>query len=244
MQLTYKFRLRDKHAAELNRQARAVNFVWNYCNETQQKAVRAHRKWLTVFDLQKLTNGASKELNIHAHTIQRVCVAYDDARKTRKKAMAALARSQIARLGSIQHRACQLRWRGVQVSRRSLFDHAHARPGAGREDRRGFVQSRCARALVPKHSGRSRVRHKRANFQRRHRPWLAYDGDAFDRGKDRSAAPISRKRGQARHGATARKTKRARASSTPKSPIAERISCTRLLRRRSPKNLDLSSSAT
>jgi hypothetical protein len=26
--LTFKFRLRDKHAAELNRQARAVNFVW------------------------------------------------------------------------------------------------------------------------------------------------------------------------------------------------------------------------
>ena len=29
MLLTYKFRLKDKHAAELNRQARAVNFVWN-----------------------------------------------------------------------------------------------------------------------------------------------------------------------------------------------------------------------
>ena len=27
--LTFKFRLKDKHAAELNRQARAVNFVWN-----------------------------------------------------------------------------------------------------------------------------------------------------------------------------------------------------------------------
>ena len=35
-----KFRLRDKHARELNRQARAVNFVWNYANETQQKDER------------------------------------------------------------------------------------------------------------------------------------------------------------------------------------------------------------
>ena len=34
--VTFKFRLRDKHAAELNRQARAVNFVWNYLNETQR----------------------------------------------------------------------------------------------------------------------------------------------------------------------------------------------------------------
>ena len=40
MTLTIKLRLRDKHAAELNRQARAVNFCWNYLNETQQKAVR------------------------------------------------------------------------------------------------------------------------------------------------------------------------------------------------------------
>jgi IS605 OrfB family transposase len=84
--ITFKFRLRDRHAAELNRQARAVNYVWNYVNETQQKAARAHRKWLTAFDLQRLTNGASKELDIHAHTIQRVCRAYDDARKTHKKA--------------------------------------------------------------------------------------------------------------------------------------------------------------
>ena len=84
--LTFKFRLRDRHASELNRQARAVNFVWNYVNEVQQKTVRAHRKWLSAFDLQKLTNGASKYLDLHAHTIQRVCRAYDDARKTHKKA--------------------------------------------------------------------------------------------------------------------------------------------------------------
>jgi IS605 OrfB family transposase len=84
--LTFKFRLKDKHAAELNRQARAVNFVWNFVNETQQKAARSHRKWLSAFDLQKLTNGASKELDLHAHTIQRICRAYDDARKTHKKA--------------------------------------------------------------------------------------------------------------------------------------------------------------
>ena len=61
MQLTYKFRLRDKHAAELNRQAGAVNFVWNYCNEVQQKAARAHRKWLTYLDLHALTKPKPKE---------------------------------------------------------------------------------------------------------------------------------------------------------------------------------------
>lgn len=84
--LTFKFRLRDKHTAELNRQARSVSYVWNFCNETQKKAVQSHRKWLSAFDLQKLTNGASKDLDIHAHTIQRVCLTYDNARKTHKKA--------------------------------------------------------------------------------------------------------------------------------------------------------------
>lgn len=84
--ITVKIRLRDKHAAGLRRQARAVNVVWNYANETQKKAAQARRKWLSVFDLMKLTAGAGKELDLHAHTIQRVCRAYDDARRTQKKA--------------------------------------------------------------------------------------------------------------------------------------------------------------
>jgi putative transposase len=82
----FKLRLRDKHARELRRQARAVNFVWNYCNETQQKAARARRKWLTAVDLQRLTAGASKELDLHAHTIQKVCQQYDRSRRQHKKA--------------------------------------------------------------------------------------------------------------------------------------------------------------
>lgn len=83
MILTYKFRLKDKHAAELNRQARAVNYVWNYCNETQQKAARDGRQWLSFFDLVKLTSGSSKMLDIHAHTIDRVCHQYAFSRAKR-----------------------------------------------------------------------------------------------------------------------------------------------------------------
>lgn len=84
--ITVKIRLRDKHVAGLRRQARAVNLTWNYLNETQKKAAQARRKWLSVYDLMKLTAGASRDLDLHAHTIQRVCRAYDDARKTQKKA--------------------------------------------------------------------------------------------------------------------------------------------------------------
>jgi putative transposase len=83
--LTFKFRLRDKHAAELNRQARAVSYVWNFCNETQKKAAQSRRKWLGYHDLAGLTSGASKELDIHAHTIQRVCREYATRRDQFKK---------------------------------------------------------------------------------------------------------------------------------------------------------------
>jgi IS605 OrfB family transposase len=84
MILTYKYRIRDKHAAELNRQARAVNTVWNYCNEAQRHVLRWDR-WLSGFDLARLTAGVSKELDIHSHTVQRVCRAYADARRVHGK---------------------------------------------------------------------------------------------------------------------------------------------------------------
>lgn len=74
--LTFKFRLRDKHSAELNRQARAVNFVWNFLNETQQKACLWGKKWPTAFDFQKLAAGSSKELDIFSTTIDEVCRIY------------------------------------------------------------------------------------------------------------------------------------------------------------------------
>ena len=84
--LTIKLRLRDKHAGELNRQARAVNFVWNYLNETSRKAWGRDRRWLSAFDLGKLTSGSSKELNLHAHSIKRVCDQFACARDKAKRA--------------------------------------------------------------------------------------------------------------------------------------------------------------
>lgn len=85
IRITLKLRLRDKHAARLNRQARAVNFVWNYCNETQRKAAQSGRRWLSAYDLMRLTSGSGKDLGLHSHTIQRVCSAYADGRTAHKK---------------------------------------------------------------------------------------------------------------------------------------------------------------
>jgi transposase, IS605 OrfB family, central region len=86
MQLTFKYRVKDKHARRLNAQARAVNFVWNYCNETQQKAFLDHRRWLSGYDLWKLVAGCTKEgLDLHSHSAMRVCLQYAKARKQQKK---------------------------------------------------------------------------------------------------------------------------------------------------------------
>lgn len=86
MILTLKFRLRDKHSAGLNRQARAVNVVWNFCNETQQKAAKYGRRWLTAIDLQGLTAGSASMLDLHAHTVQQVCRHYVASRRVAHRA--------------------------------------------------------------------------------------------------------------------------------------------------------------
>lgn len=86
MCLTLQFRLKDKHATELGRQARAVNVVWNFCNETQRAAVRWRRLWPSAFLLQRLTAGAGKELGLHSHTVQRVCQYFAKARDKYRKA--------------------------------------------------------------------------------------------------------------------------------------------------------------
>jgi putative transposase len=86
MILTLRFRLKDRHAAELNRQARAVNFVWNYCNETQQKAAKYGRRWLTANELGRLTAGSSTELGLLADTIEKVAQQYVRSRRQHKRA--------------------------------------------------------------------------------------------------------------------------------------------------------------
>lgn len=86
MTLTIKLRLRDKHASELNRQARAVNFCWNYLNETSRKAWDRDHKWLSRFELSALVSGANKELDVHSHTLQRVCQEFSKARDKSKRA--------------------------------------------------------------------------------------------------------------------------------------------------------------
>lgn len=85
---TFKLRIKDKHSKVLVAMAREVNQVFNFCNETSMRAIRERNKWLSGYDLQKLTAGFSKceGVNVDSGTVQLVCVEYATRRKQFKKA--------------------------------------------------------------------------------------------------------------------------------------------------------------
>jgi putative transposase len=82
--LVYRYRVKSLNGL-LNKQARAVSFVWNYCNDRQKDALKWGRKWLTGFDLNKLTIGSSKELGLHSGTVNAVCEQYAKSRFQHKR---------------------------------------------------------------------------------------------------------------------------------------------------------------
>lgn len=80
MILVYRYRVKSLNGL-LNQQSRAVNFVWNYCNDAQKHALKWRTRWPTGFDLNVLTTGSSKELGIHSGTVNAVCEQYAKSRK-------------------------------------------------------------------------------------------------------------------------------------------------------------------
>jgi hypothetical protein len=73
---TLRLKVRPEGYAWLNAAAIEVNQVWNFANSTCYKAARPFAgppRWLTAFDLDKLTAGAMKYFDrIGSQTIQRV----------------------------------------------------------------------------------------------------------------------------------------------------------------------------
>jgi putative transposase len=84
MILTYRYRVKSLNGL-LNKQSRACNFVWNFCNDRQKDALRYGRRWHTGFDLNKLTAGSSKEIGLHSGTVNAVCEQYATSRSQKKR---------------------------------------------------------------------------------------------------------------------------------------------------------------
>jgi putative transposase len=92
MILTYKYRLKGKRTIRQQRRfAWAVNQVWNFCVATQKKIQRSRKeegrrpKWPSFYDLKDLAVGTSKDLGLHAQTIQSVCEQFVKSRDLHKK---------------------------------------------------------------------------------------------------------------------------------------------------------------
>lgn len=157
MQLTYRYRLKDKHAARLNAQAAAANFVWNFCNETQKKAAQSGRKWLSGFDLVNLVAGATKEgLDLHSHTALRVCLQYDKSRRQQKKPwLRWRSRRSLGwvpfNTGHVAHRDGGFIFRGERYEvwlHRPLPDGAKIGAGSFSQDTRGRWYINCPVGVV------------------------------------------------------------------------------------------------
>ena len=83
---TFHLRVKDKHAKLLLAQAKEVNMVWNFCNETAIKVLDRENRFCSEFELNNLTSGSVKEgFNLNADSIQLVAREYITRRKQFKK---------------------------------------------------------------------------------------------------------------------------------------------------------------
>lgn len=141
MHLTYRYRVKSLQG-ELNRQARAVNLVWNYCNDAQRHAVRWGKRWPGGFDLGKLCAGAGRDLGLPAATID--CVAARYARNRAQHRRPWLRYRGKKNLGWIPLRALSLRWlpEGLQCAGKlyRLFRSRELPVGAKIKDGSSFSQ--------------------------------------------------------------------------------------------------------
>jgi putative transposase len=101
---TLRLKVKPESYSWLNAAATEINQVWNYSNEVSAKAARPFAgppKWLSGYDLDKLTAGATDFFErIGSDTIQRVNAEFATRRKQFKKV--------------------KLRWRVTRGARRSL----------------------------------------------------------------------------------------------------------------------------
>lgn len=115
-----RLRLKDKHATWCRARAAEVNFVWNYCNETSRKVLEREQRFISAYELDALTAGATKEgLQLHSQTVQAISAEYATRRRQFKKRQLRWRVSNPARanysLGWIPFKKLAIRYRNGQV---------------------------------------------------------------------------------------------------------------------------------
>lgn len=81
---TFKFRIKG-NTKHLDNMSRAVNFVWNFANQTSIEYLDKRGKWLSGFDLDYLIAGCSKDLPINYDIMSAVVHRYAELRIQTKK---------------------------------------------------------------------------------------------------------------------------------------------------------------
>lgn len=144
-----RLRLKDRHAAALGMMAREVNFVWNYCNELAVRVFERERRFMSGFDFNPYTRGASKEgLGVGSAVFQEVSEQYVIKRRGAKKVKLCWRSSGGPRrsLGwipfksrSLTYNAGQVTFQGLKLSLWDSYGLANYELGAGSvsEDARG-----------------------------------------------------------------------------------------------------------
>jgi len=118
---TLRLKVKAEGYAWLNAAAIEINQVWNFANASSYKAARpfaGQPKWLTAFDLDKLTAGASKCFDrIGSETIQRVNAEFATRRKqfNRAKLKWRVSRGSRRSLGWLPFKAAQLKRKGKSL---------------------------------------------------------------------------------------------------------------------------------
>jgi putative transposase len=118
---TLRLKVKSEAYPWLNAAAVEINQVWNYCNEISARAASPFAgppKWLSAFDLDKLTAGATEHFeHIGSDTIQRVNAEFATRRKQFKKTRLRWRVSRGARrsLGWVPFKAVQLKRQGKSL---------------------------------------------------------------------------------------------------------------------------------
>jgi putative transposase len=168
---TLRLKVKAEGYAWLNAAAIEVNQVWNFANTTSYKAARPFAgkpQWLTSFDLDKLTAGATKYFDrIGSETIQRVNAEYAIRRKQFKLSRLSWRASKGAKrsLGWIPFKAAQLKRKGkslrfsgkaLRVFERELLEEVRWKSGCFAQDSVGDwwlclpVAVEAAQSVAPK----------------------------------------------------------------------------------------------